>query len=196
MTVGYRNPYLAGSQNPIAHGRCDQQDCTPITGALPSGGPHGGEVLGTADVQHTWLGPGHFGGLISGEYPDGRRVIWSNGRERLVKLDYDTLEVLATLDVRAVGSILYKQEAMGLGDVKLMAVLGAFLGWKGILLTFLLGCLAGAVFGAGYFLVKRRLRGVQVPFGPFLALGAMLVIFFTPEVNGAIRAYLDMFRSA
>ncbi len=106
------------------------------------------------------------------------------------------LGVGTTLAVRAVGSILYKQEAMGLGDVKLMAFLGAFLGWKGILLTFLLGCLAGALFGAGYFLVKRRLRGVQVPFGPFLALGAMMVIFFTPEVNGAIRAYLDMFRGA
>ena len=41
MTVGYRNPFLANSQNPIAHGRCDQQDCTPITGALPPGGPPG-----------------------------------------------------------------------------------------------------------------------------------------------------------
>ena len=99
MTVGYHNPYLADSQNPIAHGRCDQQDCTTIAGALPSGGPHAGEALASEDVQHTWLGPGHFGGLISGVYPDGRRVIWSNGRERLVKLDYDTLEVLATLDV-------------------------------------------------------------------------------------------------
>ena len=81
MTVGYRNPFLANSQNPIAHGRCDQQDCTPIAGALPAGDPKVGEVLGTGDLQHTWLGPGHFGGLISGEYPDGRRVIWSNGRE-------------------------------------------------------------------------------------------------------------------
>ena len=99
MTVGYHNPYLAVSQNPIAHGRCDQQDCTTIEGALPTGGPHGGETLDPGDVQHTWLGPGHFGGLISGVYPDGRRVIWSNGRERLVKLDYDTLEVLASLDV-------------------------------------------------------------------------------------------------
>ncbi len=68
--------------------------------------------------------------------------------------------------------------------------------WKGILLTFLLGCFAGALFGVGYLLVKRRLRGVQVPFGPFLALGAVLVIFFAPEVNDAIRAYLDMFREA
>ena len=99
MTVGYRNPFLANSQNPIAHGRCDQQDCTPIAGALPAGGPQVGEVLGTGDLQHTWLGPGHFGGLISGEYPDGRRVIWSNGRERVVKLDYETLEVLSTFDV-------------------------------------------------------------------------------------------------
>jgi leader peptidase (prepilin peptidase)/N-methyltransferase len=100
----------------------------------------------------------------------------------------------STYTVRVVGSILYKQEAMGLGDVKFMAFLGAFLGWKGILLTFLLGCFAGALFGVGYLVVKGRLRGVQVPFGPFLALGAVLVIFFAPEVNDLIRAYLDMFR--
>ena len=75
------------------------------------------------------------------------------------------------------------------------AFLGAFLGWKGILLTFLLGCFAGALFGVGYLVVKGRLRGVQVPFGPFLALGAVLVIFFSPEVNDLIRAYLDMFRA-
>ena len=49
--------------------------------------------------QYAWLGPGHFGSLISGPYPDGRRVIWSNGRQQIAKLDYDTLEVLATLEI-------------------------------------------------------------------------------------------------
>ena len=51
MTVGYRNPFLANSQNPIAHGRCDQQDCTPIAGALPAGGPQVGEVLDTGESE-------------------------------------------------------------------------------------------------------------------------------------------------
>ena len=89
---GPRNPFLADSGNAIAHGRCDQQDNTP------GNGPEGPtEALSADAVCYTALGPGHFGGLISGAYPDGRRVIWSNGRQSIVKLDYDTLEVLATL---------------------------------------------------------------------------------------------------
>ncbi|MBT6371923.1 MAG: hypothetical protein HOJ86_04540, partial [Acidimicrobiaceae bacterium] len=98
MSVGYRNPYLADSENPIAHGRCDQQDCTELAAALPPEGPDGdpdGEILTESDRQFTWLGPGHFGGLISSLYPDGKRTIWSNGRECIAKLDHDTLEVLA-----------------------------------------------------------------------------------------------------
>ncbi len=95
MTGGWHNPFLADSENPIAHGRCDQRDSTAIAGAVPDGA----EVLGEADRQYTWLGPGHFGGLISGPYPDGGRTIWSNGRECIAKLDHDTLEVLATFDL-------------------------------------------------------------------------------------------------
>ena len=92
MRIGPRNPYLADSCYPIAHGRCDQQDNSPVTG--PSGPS---EVLGPDDLQYTWLGPGHFGSLVSGPYPDGRRVIWSNGRQTIAKLDYDTLETLAII---------------------------------------------------------------------------------------------------
>ena len=92
MAVGPRNPFLADSEYPIGHGRCDQQDNTAVTGPV---GPT--EVLGADDIQYAWLGPGHFGGLVSGPYPDGRRVVWSNGRQTIAKLDYDTLEVLAVL---------------------------------------------------------------------------------------------------
>ena len=92
MTTGPRNPFLADSENPIAHGRCDQQDNTALTGPRPDGS----RALGEDEIQHVWLGPGHFGSLISSPYPDGRRVIWSNGRQQIAKLDYDTLAVLAT----------------------------------------------------------------------------------------------------
>jgi hypothetical protein len=88
---GPRNPFLADSAYPIAHGRCDQQDNSPVCGPSGKSG-----VLGDGDLSYTWIGPGHFGGLISAPYPDGRRVIWSNGRESIVKLDYETLELLAT----------------------------------------------------------------------------------------------------
>ncbi len=93
MQQGPRNPFLADSGYPIAHGRCDQQDSSELAG--PNGPT---EVLPSTALQYAWLGSGHFGGLISSPYPDGRRVIWSNGRQTIAKLDYDTLEVLATIE--------------------------------------------------------------------------------------------------
>ncbi len=92
IQTGPTNPFLADSSNPVAHGRCDQQD--NISGSGPEGPS---EVLGSDDICYVALGPGHFGGNTSGLYPDGRRVIWTNGRQRIIKLDYETLEVLATL---------------------------------------------------------------------------------------------------
>ena len=84
------DPFLAPSGNAMAHGRSDQQD------NVPWAGPEGpSEVLDADSVQYTWLTPCHFGCMISGPYPDGRRVIWSNGRQTINKLDYDTLEILA-----------------------------------------------------------------------------------------------------
>jgi len=96
--------------------------------------------------------------------------------------------------VGVLGKLLFRKEAMGLGDVKLMAFLGAFLGWRGILLTFLLGCCAGSIYGIGQFFFTRKLRGVYVPFGPFLAFGAMAMIFFSAHVYGWIDAYMSYAR--
>ena len=87
--AGPRNPFLADSSYPIAHGRCDQQDNSPVRGPTAIDG----------DVSYAWVGPGHFGGLISAPYADGRRVVWSNGRETIVKLDYETLEPLAVYPI-------------------------------------------------------------------------------------------------
>ena len=94
----WRNPFLADSEYAIAHGFCDQRDSTNLSGPLP-GVEDSNKILAESDLQYKWLGPGHFGGLISGVYPDGKRTIWSNGREQIVKLDYETLEVLNTFDL-------------------------------------------------------------------------------------------------
>lgn len=94
MNAAPENPFLAASVHAMAHARADQQDSSMATG--PTGPTR---TLADADRQYTWLGPGHFGGCISGPYPDGRRVVWSNGRRSIVKLDHDTLEVLARLPV-------------------------------------------------------------------------------------------------
>ena len=94
MNHGPRNPYLADSGYPIGHGRSDQQDNVAWRG--PEGPT---ETLAADGIQYTWTGAGNFGQLISSRYPDGRRVLWNNGRNRIFKLDYDTLEILATWPV-------------------------------------------------------------------------------------------------
>jgi len=80
-----------------------------------------------------------------------------------------------TWGVRALGSAVFRKEAMGFGDVKFMGMIGAFLGWQGALLTLFLGCVFGAVVG-----VTLSLRGgllARIPFGPYLAMGAITALF-------------------
>lgn len=75
-----------------------------------------------------------------------------------------------------------KKEGMGGGDIKLMAMLGAFLGWKAVILTTFLGSLSGSIIGIGLIAFRGREKGSLIPFGPFLALGALLSLFFGQEI--------------
>ena len=69
-------------------------------------------------------------------------------------------------------------EGMGRGDVKLLAMVGAFLGWRGVLLTLVLGAGAGAVLGLVLIASGRGRRDTELPFGTFLAGGALVVLFW------------------
>lgn len=81
----------------------------------------------------------------------------------------------------ALGKLIFRKEAMGFGDVKLMGMVGAFLGWQGAVLGFVAACIAGAVIGV--FLIIRR-RDTHIPFGPYLALGSLIVMLFRePIIN-------------
>jgi leader peptidase (prepilin peptidase)/N-methyltransferase len=71
---------------------------------------------------------------------------------------------------------------MGGGDIKMMAMVGAFLGWKSVLLTTFAGSLLGSVVGLFLMIVKGKGRKTKVPFGPFLAIGALLSLFFGQEL--------------
>ena len=76
------------------------------------------------------------------------------------------------------------REGMGLGDVKMMLMAGAFLGAKRTLLTILAGSLLGSVLGVAVILARRKDAEYELPFGTFLGAGALLVVFFgTPVVN-------------
>jgi hypothetical protein len=86
-----RNPFLADSSYPMGHGTSAQQDSVATPGPL---GPS--RVLAPSEVAYAPVGPAHFGATTSGIYADGRRVFWGNGLDRLVKIDHESFEVIAT----------------------------------------------------------------------------------------------------
>ncbi|MBA4373543.1 MAG: prepilin peptidase [Thermodesulfovibrio sp.] len=71
---------------------------------------------------------------------------------------------------------------MGGGDIKLMALLGAVMGWKAVLLTTFIGSLTGSLIGIFLIVFKGKGRKTKVPFGPFLALGGLVTLFFAQEL--------------
>lgn len=72
------------------------------------------------------------------------------------------------------GEKLFKKEALGGGDVKLIAAVGATLGWTGLAGALVIGSFTGALVGGGLLLLKRKKPGDAIPYGPFLCLGAFL----------------------
>ncbi|MBI3810912.1 MAG: prepilin peptidase [Nitrospirae bacterium] len=85
------------------------------------------------------------------------------------------------------GSLFYgvavlSRGGMGGGDIKLIAMIGAFLGWKQVLLTIFIGALAGSVVGLFLMAFKGKSRKHAVPFGPFLSLGAVVSLFAGPAI--------------
>ncbi len=76
------------------------------------------------------------------------------------------------------GRALFGPNAMGSGDAKLLAMIGAWLGVKGMLLAMFLSCLVGSIIGVGATALKLLKRGQPFPFGPFLALGAVLSLLY------------------
>jgi leader peptidase (prepilin peptidase)/N-methyltransferase len=77
---------------------------------------------------------------------------------------------------------LVSRGGMGGGDIKLMAGVGALLGWKGVLLTTFLGSVLGSVVGVFLMRFRGKGRKTKIPFGPFLALGALASLFMGQEV--------------
>jgi leader peptidase (prepilin peptidase)/N-methyltransferase len=86
---------------------------------------------------------------------------------------------------------LFKREGMGGGDVKLLAMIGAFLGWKAVILTILFSSLIGSLVGISIMLIKGKDFKYAIPYGPFLSIGAALSLFYGEEV---IRWYLYLNR--
>ncbi len=74
------------------------------------------------------------------------------------------------------------REGMGGGDVKLLAMIGAWLGWKAIPFVLFSSSLIGVLIGGGSLLINKKGLRYKIPFGPFLALSSIIYIFFGPEI--------------
>ena len=80
------------------------------------------------------------------------------------------------------GSVIFKKEAMGGGDVKLAAMIGAFLGWRYIIISLFLGFFLGALAGIFLILSKIRSREDAIPFGPFIVLGSFITLLWGEKI--------------
>ena len=85
----------------------------------------------------------------------------------------------------------FPREAMGFGDVKFIAGIGAFLGWKAVFFTVAAGSLVVSVVGVGLLAFGPKARSLKIPFGPYLSVGALLWLFAGP---GIVAWYLGFMR--
>lgn len=92
--------------------------------------------------------------------------------------------------VALVGAIAFGQAAMGAGDAKLAAMMGAWLGWKYLLLAGFIACFAGAFVGGGARVLGWLKRRQLIPFGPFLAFGAAVTAMWGEAI---LSTYLRLF---
>jgi leader peptidase (prepilin peptidase)/N-methyltransferase len=89
--------------------------------------------------------------------------------------------------------IVTKREGMGGGDVKLLAMIGAFIGWKGVLFTILCSSFIGSMVGVTMMFISKADSKYAVPFGPFLSLGAMIYVLIGHPM---ISWYFGLFQRA
>lgn len=144
-------------------------------------------ILSFIDFDHKILPdvltlPGIAVGWLVSFLPYG--ISWTDSLIGLVA-GGGSLYLVATVYARITG-----REGLGGGDIKLLAMIGAWIGWQSLPLIVLMSSLSGAVMGSVFILVGGKGRNTQIPFGPFLSLGALSYLFFGRQIS---LWYFDLF---
>lgn len=114
-------------------------------------------------------------------FPGGWSVLFDGVQNSVVGI---VLGGGVLLSVATAYHLVTGKEGMGGGDIKLLAMIGAFLGWRGVLVTLFTGSLVGALVGGILMLFFGKDSKYAVPFGPFLALGALVYLFTGEAILG------------
>jgi leader peptidase (prepilin peptidase)/N-methyltransferase len=125
-------------------------------------------------------------GLVNG----GDRVAFGNSL--LFGIGGAVLGIWLLDIMRIAGRVFLQKEAMGGGDPKLAAMIGMWLGWQNLLLTILIASAIGTIFGAIAIFTKGLGKQQPIPFGPFLALGGMISLFFGKSIVSNYLAWFGL----
>ena len=144
-------------------------------------------ILSFIDLDHKILPdvltlPGIAVGWLVSFLPGG--ISWTDSLIGLVA-GGGSLYLVATVYARITG-----REGLGGGDIKLLAMIGAWMGWQSLPLIVLMSSLSGAIIGSVFILVGGKGARTQIPFGPFLSLGALSYLFFGHQIT---LWYFDLF---
>ncbi len=85
--------------------------------------------------------------------------------------------------IAIIGRAVFRKSAMGIGDIKLMAMIGAYVGaWPYIPLILIIGAFIGSIFGLVLIILRRKRMDSYIPFGPFLSISAVISLFYGKEI--------------
>ena len=155
----------------------------------------GGLLLGTfVDFEYLII-PDRvtLGGIVAGLIISAILPSLHNTNSHLLSITYSVVGAalgwLVLWLIGFFGTIIFKKEAMGFGDVKLIGAIGAFLGWKAVLFTIAVSSFFGAI--VGIILVLSRCKEMQskIPYGPYLSLAAVIWIFWGEKL---LQIYLNI----
>ena len=90
--------------------------------------------------------------------------------------------------IAILGKIIFRKDAMGMGDVKLMGAIGAFLGWPSVIFTLMVSSFLGAIVGVSMIVAGKKEMQSRIPFGPYIAGAALIWMLWGPSL---MQAYLN-----